>query len=166
MFSVLKYFIHLLTCQSFIYPKYVQIFFVHTVVHVSVNMLLLCIFRLHVVPCKESQQLFPVSMTNFHPPAYLFSVYIPLSFSSVLHSLTCFCPLSNFLMIWPLCVSMSSSSSPCVAFSMISQGSVIFWRLCGWWVGQTHAQLSSMETRWMMIRGYVWLALPPPLVTN
>lgn len=56
---------------------------------------------------------------------------------------------------------MSSFLPPCVAFSVISQGNVIFWRRCGWWVGQKHVQLSSMETRWMMIRGYVWLAPPP-----
>lgn len=108
------------------------------------------------------------SVTNFHPlQAVYFLFPFLLSFSSVIHSLIVFCPLSNFLFIWPLCVCVCVSMSsflplpPCVAFSVISQGSVIFWGRCGWWVGQKHVQLSSMETRWMMIRGYVCLAPAP-----
>lgn len=113
--------------------------------------------------CGVSVSCYSLStVTNFHPlSGYpLFSVYILLSSSSVLHSLIVFCPLSNF--VWFChCIHVLLSSS-CVAFSVISQGSVIFWRHCGWWVGQKHVRLSSMETQWMMIRGYVWFTSPPP----
>lgn len=127
-------------------------------------------------PCSFSLS----SRTNFHPLSplssfFLFQSCLPSAFpSSVLHSLIHFfslCPLSNFLWFGHhICVHVFLSS-PCVAFSVISQGSVIFWRHCGWWVGQKHVQLSSMERRWMMIRGYVWLPHPPKnanksLITN
>lgn len=93
------------------------------------------------------------SATNFHPLSGCFCLN-PTPLSSTLFNCSfIYCPLSNFLWFGRPCVCPCLPFlPPCVAFvSAISQGSAIYWRHCGWWVGQQHARLSSMETRWMMV---------------
>lgn len=131
----------------------------------SLTVLKLHVFlELHAVTPSPARLTFILSVAFY----FLFPLYFPL-----------FCPpLFNCFFVFVHCLTSFDFATMCLcpclpffpmflAFSVISQGSVIFWRHCGWWVGQKHVQLSSMERRWMMmIRGYVWLAPPPKKTQN
>lgn len=134
---------------------------------------LLCLRTACVSWLRSRHSDFLLSASNFHPhtvlhlslTVHLFALHCLTSFDFGRHLCVCVCvSMSSFL----------SSPSPCVAFlfGALSRGSAICWRRCGWWVGQRHARLSSMETRWMMvmvmmmIRGYVCLTPPHPASTH
>lgn len=131
------------------------------------NIITLWCLWLHVFLCSAVS---PAPLTSILSAAIyvLFKSAFPSTspLSSVLHSLFFSVHCLTSFNLAAMCPCLPFSPMCCPVFSVISRGSVIFWRRCGWWVGQKHVQLSSMERRWMMIRGYVWPTPPPHPTTT